>query len=238
MGVIGSIHGSYVHSRRVRQLTAHIAALMPPAATVLDVGAGDGKLARLLLEQRPDLKIEGVDPLVRPETAIPVTAFDGKRLPYPDRSFDVVLFVDVLHHTDDPAVLLREAARVARHGVVIKDHTRHGQLSRQILRFMDYIGNARHGVSIPADYWTQDRWDQAFAAIGLKKGIWNSKLGLYPWWAAWLFERGLHFLAYLSPVAVQTAAVDVEAVGQQRQGSDSAGGALRREARDLVRAAQ
>ncbi len=47
----------------------------------------------------------------------PAVEFDGLTLPLADHSVDVVLFVDVLHHTADPLILLREAARVARRHV-------------------------------------------------------------------------------------------------------------------------
>ncbi len=36
-------------------------------------------------------------------------------------SFDVCLFADVLHHTDDVTILLRAARRVTRRFVLIKD---------------------------------------------------------------------------------------------------------------------
>jgi hypothetical protein len=38
-------------------------------------------------------------------------------------------------------ILLREAARVAREAVVIKDHTKNGLAADATLRFMDRIGN-------------------------------------------------------------------------------------------------
>ena len=86
----------------------------PPNACVLDIGCGDGLLSQRILAKRPDIQITGVDVLVRPSTHIPVTAFDGRRLPYEDKTVDVALFVDVLHHTSDPTSLLREAKRVAK----------------------------------------------------------------------------------------------------------------------------
>lgn len=197
MGVIGSVHSNYVHSRRVKALTSHLAAMIPPNASVLDVGCGDGKLARLLLDERPDLTLQGVDVLVRPETLVPVMPFDGKTLPVEDKSFDVVMFVDVLHHTHDPMSLLREAVRVARQAVVIKDHTKTGLLGQPVLQFMDYVGNARHGVPSPGNYWTLPQWKEAFAELGIAPTEWKSELGLYPWWANWLFGHNLHFLASL-----------------------------------------
>ena len=65
--------------------------------------------------------ITGIDVLLRDHTHIPVVEFDGTTIPFPDRSFDTLVFVDVLHHTNDPVLLLREAARVARNTIVIKD---------------------------------------------------------------------------------------------------------------------
>jgi SAM-dependent methyltransferase len=144
------------------------------------------------------LEVHGIDVLVRGETHIPVLPFDGRSIPHPDRSFDVVLFVDVLHHTDDPTLLLREAARVARRCIILKDHTRDGLLAGPTLRFMDRVGNARHGVTLPYNYWPKARWLAAFEQLGLTIEAWHSDLHLYPWWADWMFGRSLHFLARIS----------------------------------------
>jgi ubiquinone/menaquinone biosynthesis C-methylase UbiE len=65
--------------------------------------------------------ITGIDVLVRDHAHIPVVKFDDTSIPFPDRSFDTLVFVDVLHQTNDPVLLLREAARVARNTIVIKD---------------------------------------------------------------------------------------------------------------------
>ncbi len=126
MGLLAGLHGSLVFNRRARVLSERLAQMLPPNATVLDVGCGDGSIDRLIGERRPDVTISGVDLIVRPRTHIPVTAFDGKRIPFEDGAFDIVMFVDVLHHTDDLETLLREARRVARRAVVLKDHTRDG----------------------------------------------------------------------------------------------------------------
>jgi hypothetical protein len=91
--------------------------------------------------------------------------------------------------------LLAEAARVARRAVVIKDHLREGLLADATLRFMDRVGNRRHGVALPHNYWTRDRWREAFQRCGLAVDRWSERLGLYPWPAAWVFDRSLHFVA-------------------------------------------
>ena len=199
MSFIGRLHGRYVHRGRVRVLCDALSELLPDQASVLDVGCGDGLLSGLIVQQRRDVKISGIDVLVRDDTSIPVSEFDGATIPFPDKSFDIVMFVDVLHHTVDPTVLLKEASRVAVKGVVIKDHLREGFLANTTLRFMDFIGNAPHGVVLPYNYWTHEKWNQAFKSLRLTVESWNSNLHLYPTPASWLFDRSLHFLACLCP---------------------------------------
>ena len=196
MSLLSRAH-DVVYRRRIEVLAAHFAALLPRGAHVLDAGCGDGALSARLNALRSDVRIEGVDVLVRPRTAIPVQAFDGAHLPYDDASVDAVLMVDVLHHTDDPLVLLRESARVARSVVLIKDHLRDGFAAQLTLRAMDWVGNARHGVRLPYNYWSRGQWNRAFDDLGLVVQQWRSSLELYPVPAHWVFDRSLHFIASL-----------------------------------------
>jgi SAM-dependent methyltransferase len=203
MSLIEYVHGGYVHHRRVRVLSERLAALMPPDARLLDVGCGDGLLAALIGQKRLDVELQGIDVLLREQVHIPVEMFDGQTIPYTRASFDVVMFVDVLHHTEDPMVLLREARRVARRAIVIKDHCRNGFLAGPTLRFMDWVGNARHGVVLPYNYWPQQRWFEVCKTLGLQIDAWVTELGLYPWPMHWICERSLHFVARLSLTSVE-----------------------------------
>lgn len=195
------IHGAYVYDRRVNVLAHHLAELLPREARVLDVGSGDGLLARRTLDLRSDLHIEGLDVLQREHSHIPVKLFDGRSLPFDDGAFDVVQFIDVLHHTDHARQLLREAVRVTRQTLLIKDHTATGIMARVTLRFMDIVGNARFGVNLPHNYWRESEWRGVFDELGLCVDQWRSDLRLYPWWADWCFGRRLHFIAVLTKVA-------------------------------------
>lgn len=195
MSLIERLHGACVFPRRVQRLRDHLAALIPEDTQVLDVGSGDGMLVFLLAQRRPDIKIRGIDVLVRDRTHIQIDPFDGRVIPYGHASFDVVTFVDVLHHAEDPMGLLQEAVRVARKSIVIKDHTLDGLLAGTTLRFMDYIGNARHGVALPYHYWPRQKWLEACESLRLKIAVWTTDLGLYPWPANYLFDRSLHFVA-------------------------------------------
>jgi SAM-dependent methyltransferase len=201
MVAIGALHEKLVFNRRVEILASWFAQLAPPSARILDVGCGDGLISAVLQSRRPDLTLRGIDVLPRNHTHIPVEIFDGSRIPFNDDSFDVVLFSDVLHHTPDPAVLLREARRVAAHCVLIKDHNRNGLAAGARLRFMDWIGNARFGVALPYNYWTKRQWRTAWKEIGLTPGQLITNVGLYPPPASWIFGAKLHFIARLTKCA-------------------------------------
>ena len=197
--LIGDLHERLVFDRRTIVLARELSALLPPDATVVDVGCGDGTIDRRILEIRPDVSIEGVDVLVRPSTKIPVKSFDGTTLPLPDNSVDVVMFIDVLHHTDDPIVLLREAKRVARKMVLLKDHRMGKPFAYLILRFMDWVGNAHHGVALPYNYWPEAKWRAAFSDLQMPIAHWRPQVDLYAFPASLIFERGLHFIAAVEP---------------------------------------
>ena len=201
--VTSALHGRLIFGRRVQALAINISAMIPDGTvTLLDVGCGDGTLARSITQRRPGLEASGVEIRARPQTAIPVQEFDGRTLPFGDRSHDVVMLVDVLHHAEEPVLLLREAGRVARRAVIIKDHLTGAWLSHERLRLMDWVGNIGHGVPLRYGYWSPSQWRDAFREVGLREVDRRERLGLYGPMLRWLFERRLHFVSRLVPDSV------------------------------------
>ena len=170
--------------------------------TLLDVGCGDGTLARSIVERRPELEVTGVEIRARPHTAIPVREFDGRILPFASGSHDVVMLVDVLHHAEEPMLLIHEAARVASRAVIIKDHLTGAWLSHTRVRMMDWVGNIGHGVPLRYAYWSPAEWRDAFRDAGLREVDRRERLGLYAPALRWLFERRLHFVSRLAPDSI------------------------------------
>ncbi|MHA6691112.1 class I SAM-dependent methyltransferase [Devosia sp. A449] len=199
--LLNQVHDKVIFGRRVQVLAQALAAAIPTGGRVLDLGCGDGQVALGLMRLRPDLAVEGVDVMERKHSHIPVTVYDGATLPFATGSFDYVTIVDVLHHTDDPAAVLAEAARVAAVGVVVKDHLREGLLAGPTLRLMDWVGNRGHDVRLPYNYLDSAQWDAAFRAAQLTKSNWRDELGLYGAPLNWLFERKLHFVTRLESSA-------------------------------------
>ena len=195
----GFIHSKLVSDRRAYVLAELIGGLLPANAKVLDVGTGNGQIAKLWCQARSDVAVEGIDVFVRKATHIQVREFDGRLIPCADKSVDVVTFVDVLHHSTDPQRLLIEAARVARQSIIVKDHLAKSRFDHAVLRLMDWVGNAPHGAALAYDYLSKARWLQLFDEARLNINSFTTDVSLYPPPLSFAFGRQLHFVADLQP---------------------------------------
>lgn len=97
----------------------------PRDKTVLEVGAGEGKLAMHLLRTAPtprrylatDLTLDRMIPQL--DARIETATASAYELPYASKSFDIVVCCEVLEHLAEPERGLAECARVARERVLI-----------------------------------------------------------------------------------------------------------------------
>ena len=203
---LAPLHRKVVGPRRARVLTKHLLEALPPECeSILDVGCGDGAIGRLMLAENARLRVTGVEAHERRVCRIPVQQYDGRRLPLDDASRDVVMLIDVLHHADDPAELMREAVRVARRAIIVKDHVREGLLAATTLRFMDGVGNHGTGVPMRHEYWTRAQWAELFRDLPVEVELYRGALGLYSWPISPVFERKLHFIARLGVGGAQAS---------------------------------
>lgn len=191
------IHNKLVYSRRMDRLTELLLPLLQNSKNILDVGCGDGKIDCHLLDRDTNINIKGIDVLVRPETYIEVEQYDGKNIPYKDKTFDTIMVIDVLHHTDDPNAIVAELTRVSSKYVVIKDHIKKGIISYLKLRIMDYVGNAHYHVRLPYNYQTLEQWKNIFDVNNLEVVKMERRLNLYTGLFHVLFDGDLHFIAVL-----------------------------------------
>jgi SAM-dependent methyltransferase len=182
------------------RVTTSMACHLGRVDSLLDIGCGDGKNTRRLADLCGATQVAGVDVVIREETFIDVSAYDGKSVPFEDRSFDAVTLVDVLHHCEDPQRTLDEAVRVSRKMVVIKDHLAFGPFTHRLLHWMDLVGNAKDGIPSPGTYFELRRWVQMIDRAGARMaGLdWPLKTHDLPWsLAGWPV---LQFTAKLVPV--------------------------------------
>jgi ubiquinone/menaquinone biosynthesis C-methylase UbiE len=128
-------YGGYKYDGRwkpiARRMAEHYG--LKPGDSVLDVGSGKGFLLHDLLEAVPGLRVAGIDiseygVANTMEDVKPfVQVANARSLPYPDRSFDLVLAINVIHNLkgDDLIKAIKELERVSRkHKYVIVDSYR------------------------------------------------------------------------------------------------------------------
>lgn len=96
---------------------------IPPGAKVLDLATGVGAMAAELRRSFPGLDVVGVDLSANQLGAarvaqpwLPVVRGDATRLPFPDKTFDVVHCSWLLEHVPDPVAVLRDVRRVLKPG--------------------------------------------------------------------------------------------------------------------------
>lgn len=95
--------------------------LLPPGGNALEVGARDGLITRLIADRYTDLVALDLE---RPAFTLPnvrCVAGDVRKLPWPDKSFGVVLCSEVLEHlpADDLQSACDELVRISRDHLLI-----------------------------------------------------------------------------------------------------------------------
>jgi SAM-dependent methyltransferase len=101
---------------------------LPPGGRLLDAGCGSGDVPSFLLSRLPGpllavgLDVKAIHLRAAPRDVRRLVA-DVRRLPFRERSFDVVTASLFLHHFDAPDLrgLLRDLSRLARRALVVND---------------------------------------------------------------------------------------------------------------------
>jgi len=117
--LIGDLSSDYVMPRYVALFEKYLR--RPGRFSFLELGAGNGEMAKRILEKKFDFVSryavsenfpEGVVWLK--EKGLEAIQADAQNLPFEDGAFDVVHCFDVMHHVDDPRKMAREMLRTAR----------------------------------------------------------------------------------------------------------------------------
>lgn len=142
----------------------------------LDIGCGTGIVAHYLKEEL-GLKITCCDIKNYLVYDIPFVKLKGNKLPFPDSSYDVVLFNDVLHHIEKPKQeqVIKEALRVGKNVFIFEIQP---SLSGNIF---DVVLNKFHygDLAVPLAFRTPQEWKQLFKKLSancdyikLKRPFW------------------------------------------------------------------
>lgn len=124
------LHGGEQNAEHMRALNDALPLLQSMnIASALEVGCGTGRSLARLAELLPGIKLHGVEPSVEllkiARQQLPdadLNEGSGERLSMGDDAADLVFATGIMHHVDDPNVVIREMFRVARKAVLISDH--------------------------------------------------------------------------------------------------------------------
>lgn len=161
-----TFNNNFLFPLRRKYLSQKLYPYLEDNKNILDLGSSDGRLAasiqKILQNETKKVKFIGCDIHVQPKTFIPIVSYNGKHLPFDDNSFDCVLIVDVLHHTNDYLEVLKEAKRVSRKNILVKDHYWDTAKDFITLKHADYIGNHPYGIPLPNNFLNLESWYDLF----------------------------------------------------------------------------
>lgn len=139
--------------------------MLRPEDNILDIGSGNGLVSFLLREKgfntTPiDIHYGNYDASVKP------ILYDGKKLPFADKTFDTGMILTVLHHVEDPDSMLKEAARVCKHLIIMEDIYK--TTFRKYLTFtIDSLANLFYSPC-PHTNKTDAEWKQTFSSMNMQ----------------------------------------------------------------------
>lgn len=119
--------------------------------SILDIGSGTGRTLTYIKENRPGLRVIGVEPVkelrevgysqgIKKEELI---EGDATKLEFDENEFDLVCEFGVLHHIKKPEISVQEMLRVARKAIFISDSNNFGQgssLARTVKQLINFFG--------------------------------------------------------------------------------------------------
>lgn len=197
------------HNHRVEALSKIISSSIdgrfPDAKRILclDIGCGDMKIAETIQKHCPKTIWSCIDIHDLPEHLkadarwSKYNKYDGKNVPFPDKSMDIILLCDVLHHDQRNAFnIMQESVRVGK-VLIIKDHFEYSNYSRIMLKIMDFFGNWSYGITMPRKYFTIENFTELYHSAGLKAAGIDIGIDLYShlFLPRWLLNPDWQFIA-------------------------------------------
>lgn len=141
-------------------------------STLLDIGFGNGQITNKFVKELnlDSSNARGVEIITRPSLSYSFQpmVYDGYSIPLPDNSQSLITLFSVLHHVEEPGLLIKDLYRVLSPSgkVVVRDFD---APSDELISFnlvMDYIYykvyNPMPEMPIPEQYHSKDEWINIF----------------------------------------------------------------------------
>jgi len=158
--------------KRSEKIFRQIEPYVEDNSSVLDLGCGDGKVGYLLnLDKKCEVQL--MDTVNCNKTPLPFEIYDGNSVRKSGNSFDHVILITSLHHSDDPVLLMEEALRVAEKSVIVIESVYFEKvpMHRKMNSFVDWFsGRVLNDpeVNVPFNFLTPEAWVVVFQNLGGK----------------------------------------------------------------------
>lgn len=132
---------------------------------IIDIGCGNCMVIKTLQENGYTCTALDVADLSIVEN-IKVVIYDGEKMPFENQDFDAALLLTVLHHSDNPELVLKETARIAKKIVIIED-IYSNKIQQYLTYFMDTLVNLGHS-NMTYQNKSDAEWKKVFETLQLK----------------------------------------------------------------------
>ena len=144
---------------------------------ILDLGCGSAIVAKKF-ERFFQAEVAGIDIVDNRVEKIDFKLFDGRALPFEDKSFDDVLIAYVLHHCQEPLMTLSEAKRVARKRIIVYEDLPDGWWGKIRCKIHGNLFNIFFQKNrAQCKFLDQKGWEKVFKELGLNP-IFEKKVSL------------------------------------------------------------
>lgn len=153
------------YKRLSSELFSYMQDYLPKDSSVLDIGSGTGHLTALI-ERISSNEVQTIDVIDISKVGPKPKIYDGRNIPFDDKSFDISLLSFILHHESDQAKLLDEVLRVTEKRLIILE-----DISRDLF---DNVLNYWHSLVSKVKYssaYIQHRSDRYWKELFKRKGF-------------------------------------------------------------------
>ena len=157
---------SKIYEKAAKKMCLDCRDFIRKGSEILDLGCGCGIAGKAFQDffQAKVLWIDVKDCRILP---LPFRLYDGFHLPFPENSFDAVLINYVLHHSEDPAALLKGAKSATRDKIIIFEDLPEGFLSKLICMIHGSSYDKFFGNPAKTSFKTESEWEKIFKESGL-----------------------------------------------------------------------
>lgn len=123
---------------RARGLIHRIEPYIQDEDRVLDIGCGTGHNAERLKQVRA-VEVQGLDVVDLSVVGPKPRLYDGSKIPFASKSFDVSVLIYMLHYVAEPTAFLKEVKRVSRKRILVVHTVSLGTLGERMHRANEWL---------------------------------------------------------------------------------------------------